>query len=107
MEQNTNTALLVMDMQAGIVAMLLEPASILEHVEHAIAAARKNKIPVIYVVVGFRNGAPEIGAGSSKTFAAGRERFSAMNMDEFMAVHPKLTPAEGEVTVVKRRVSAF
>ncbi len=28
-------------------------------------------------------------------------------MDDFMRVHPDLAPAEGEVTVVKRRVSAF
>ena len=28
-------------------------------------------------------------------------------MDEFMKIHPDLAPAEGEVTVVKRRVSAF
>ncbi|WP_158800101.1 cysteine hydrolase family protein [Pedobacter sp. L105] len=108
MEQNTsNTALLVMDMQAGIVAMLPAGTTILDNVTKAIATARTNNIPVIYVVVGFRNGAPEISEKSSKNFAAGKERFSNVDMDEFMKVHPDLTPADGEVTVVKRRVSAF
>lgn len=73
----------------------------------AIAAARKQGVPVIYVVVGFRKGAPEVSERSSKLFAAGKARFSAVNMEEFMQVHPALAPADGEVTVVKRRVSAF
>ena len=108
MDQNTpNTALLIMDMQAGIVTMLPNATAILENVAKAIAAARKQNIPVIYVVVGFRNGAPEITERSSKTFAASKARFAAMNMDDFMKVHPDLAPADGELTVIKRRVSAF
>lgn len=108
MEQKSpNTALLVMDMQVGIVAMLPSATAILEKVAQAIATARENNTPVIYVVVGFRNGAPEVSETSSKSFAAGKSRFAAMNMDEFMAVHPNLAPASGELTVIKRRVSAF
>ena len=50
MEQNTpNTALLVMDMQAGIVAMLPDTTAILGNVSKAIATARSKNIPVIYV----------------------------------------------------------
>jgi len=30
-----------------------------------------------------------------------------MNMTEFMTVHPDIAPKEGEMTVTKRRVSAF
>ncbi len=60
MEQNKiNTALLVMDMQAGIVPMLAalpNAAAILSNTAKAIAKARDQKIPVIYVVVGFRPG---------------------------------------------------
>lgn len=108
MEQNTpNTALLVMDMQVGIVAMLPDAIAIIENVKKAIATARHHHIPVIYVVVGFRNGAPEVSERSSKNFAAGKAHFSTVNMDEFMTVHPDLAPENGELTVVKRRVSAF
>ncbi len=108
MEQNTaNTALLVMDMQVGIVAMLPDAAAIIRRVAKTIATAREYNIPVIYIVVGFRNGAPEISERSSKNFAAAKAHFSTVNMDEFMKVHPDLEPVEGELIVVKRRVSAF
>jgi nicotinamidase-related amidase len=107
MEQNSkNSALLVMDVQVGIVAMLPNGAALLDSVAKAITYARSNNIPVIYVVVGFRPGGPEISM-NNKGFAASKERFSTVNMDEFMTVHPSVAPQAGELTVVKRRVSAF
>ena len=107
MEQsNSNTALLVMDVQAGIVGMLPDSKAILDSVAKAIAHARAKKIPVIYVVVGFRQGGPEISM-NNKGFSAFKERLAGMNMDDFMKVHPDVAPAAGEVTVIKRRVSAF
>jgi nicotinamidase-related amidase len=107
MEQNTNnTALLVMDVQVGIVAMLPSAAGLMSNLNKAIDCARINDIPVIYVVVGFREGAPEISM-NNKGFAASKERFSTVNVAEFMAVHPNVAPRDGELTIVKRRVSAF
>ncbi len=107
MEQNTqNTALLVMDMQVGIVAMLPAAEGLIGNVAKAIAIAREKKIPVIYITVGFRQGAPEISM-NNKGFAGNKERFADVNMDEFMKVHPAIAPAAGELTVIKRRVSAF
>ena len=107
MEQNTKkTALLVMDMQVGILAMLPSAVSLINNLNKALTAARENNIPVIYVVVGFRPGAPEVSM-NNKSFSAGKERFAAMDMNEFMKVHPDIAPAAGEVTVVKRRVSGF
>jgi nicotinamidase-related amidase len=107
MEQQTqNTALLVMDMQAGIVAMLPDAATILGNVAKAIDSARKNNIPVIYVVVGFRQGAPEI-TMRNKGFSAFKTRLADVNMNEFMTVHSAVAPVGDEITVIKRRVSAF
>jgi len=107
MEQNTqNTALLVMDMQAGIVAMLPDSAAIIGNVNKAITAARNNNIPVIYVVVGFRSGMPEV-SPNNKSFTTSKAYLSTLNMDDFMTVHPDLAPIDGELTVVKRRVCAF
>jgi nicotinamidase-related amidase len=106
MEQQHHSALLVMDMQAGIIAMLPGATSILDNVAKAIATARARNMPVIYVVVGFRQGAPEISL-SNKGFAASKNKFAGMDMGAFMKVHPDLEPKEGEVTVIKRRVSAF
>ena len=107
MEQNTqNTALLVMDMQVGITSMMADAAPIIGTIAKAIAAARAKNIPVYFVVVGFRKGVPEVGT-NNKSFAGMRERAAGANMDEFTKVHPDLAPLENEVTIVKRRVSAF
>jgi len=57
------TALLVMDVQNGIVERYEEGASqLLVRLQEAIAAARAAEIPVIYVRVAFRAGAPGLGA---------------------------------------------
>ncbi|HTB07440.1 MAG TPA: isochorismatase family cysteine hydrolase [Bacteroidia bacterium] len=101
-----NTALLVMDMQVGIVPMLPNPGEILSNVKKAIENARSKKIPVIYVVVGFRQGMPEV-SSNNKGFTASKSRMVTGNMNEFMKVHPDITPMEGDITVTKRRVSSF
>ena len=101
-----NTALLVMDMQTAILAMLPSSESIINNVAEAIKKARENQVPVIYVAVGFRQGTPEI-SPDNKTFAAARERFAQADMQEFIKIHPALAPLSDEVSVVKRRVSAF
>jgi nicotinamidase-related amidase len=107
MEQNTNNAaLLVMDMQAGIVPNLPNPGEIIANVNKAITVAREKKITVIYVVVGFRQGMPEVSM-NNKGFAASKSKLSAANVEEFMKIHPDITPMAGEITVTKRRVSAF
>ena len=106
MEQKTNTALLVMDMQDGILSNFPIAADIVGKVGTAIVAARSNKIPVIYVVVGFRQGLPEVGR-SNKSFSGAKERFGALDMNQFMKVHADLVPQAGEIVVTKRRVSAF
>jgi nicotinamidase-related amidase len=107
MEQNTqNTALLVMDMQLGVLGMLPDTAALINNIAKAIATARNHKIPVIYVTVGFRPGAPEVSM-NNKGFAGNKERFASVDMNEFMKVHPDLAPVADEVTVAKRRVSAF
>jgi len=107
MENKQNTALLVMDMQMGILPMLQSgPANLVGNISKAIVNARHKSIPIIYVVVGFRPGAPEASM-NNKSFGAGKERFAKMNMDEFMKVIPELAPQAGDITVTKRRVSSF
>ncbi len=107
MESKTqNTALLVMDMQTAMVGMVAQPEAIKQSVGKAIAHARAQKITVIYVVVGFRNGAPEI-SPNNKGFMAAKERFAGVGAEEFMTIDPSVAPQGNEVTVIKRRVSAF
>src|SRR5580698_4138136 len=98
MEQNTqNTALLVMDMQTAILGMLPDTKALIDNVAKAIAHARSKNIPVIYVVVGFRQGTPEINM-NNKGFAASKERFANANMDDFVKIAPVIGPQAGEIT---------
>lgn len=106
MEQNKNTALLVMDMQAGILRNFPDTTALITNVAKAIANARDKNIPVIYVTVGFRAGAPEISA-NNKSFSTGRERFTNLRMEEFMRIESSVAPLANEIVVTKRRISAF
>jgi nicotinamidase-related amidase len=110
METNSSvvrTALLVMDIQPAILQMLGEGAApIVKSLQTAINAARSASIPVIYVVVGFRKGIPEIGAGNhNKSFGALKQ--SNMPGLEDPTVDPAVAPQPGDMVVTKRRVSAF
>jgi len=105
-ENTQNTALLVMDMQTAILGMLPTAENLVANIEKAISKARANAIPVIYVVVGFRAGAPEVSL-NNKGFAGAKERFGKINTEAFMTVAADIAPRDGDVTIVKRRVSAF
>lgn len=107
MENNIpNTALLVMDMQPGVINRLADPQPLINNVAKAIAHARATGIPVIYAVLGFRPGMPEINM-DNKIFAASKANFAPVNMDEFMKVAPELTQQDGDITVRKMRFSVF
>ena len=66
---HSNTALLVMDMQVGIVKRFAQTGDILTLTSTTINAARAASIPVIYVVVAFRPGYPEI-SPRNKSFSS-------------------------------------
>lgn len=95
-----------MDMQSMILQSHPSPKDLIGNVSKAIAAARAKKIPVIYAVVGFRKGTPEVGT-MNKSFSMVKERFANVNPEEMLKVESSLTPQDGDVTVTKRRVSAF
>ena len=103
---NQNSALLVMDMQAGITRSQPAGSEIIGDVAKAIAHARANNIPVIYVIVGFRVGLPEV-SPNNKSFSASKARMEAGNMDEFMKIDEAVAPLPDEIIVTKRRYSAF
>jgi nicotinamidase-related amidase len=101
-----NTALLVMDMQSGILGNLPDPAGIIRNVAKAISTARKKEIRVFYVRVGFRKNAPEI-SPNNKGFSTNKQRFISMDPEQWLRIHPDLAPEENDIIVTKRRVSAF
>src|SRR5438270_1103838 len=100
-------ALLVMDVQAGIVARYAQADDFLKRMNTTITAARAAGIPVIYVMVTFRQGYPEI-SPNNKSFSAIKQQQSplqaAMTATE---IHPAIAPQPTDIVVTKRRVSAF
>ena len=106
MQQSNNTALFVMDIQAGIIGRISDPKALLSNTAKAIAYARSKNIPVIYVVVGLRQGAPEISM-NNKSFSSFKEPLSKVDMNEYTKVHADVAPQPGEIIVTKRRISAF
>jgi nicotinamidase-related amidase len=101
-----NSALLVMDIQRSIVARFDHDPEYLSRVHRATDAARAVGVPVIYVVVGFRPGHPEV-SSRNKSFGAIAERGGFAADDPGAGIHPDVAPAPGDVVVTKRRVSAF
>ncbi len=107
MEPNKqNSALLVMDMQTAILRMFPDGSEISAKVSKAVAHARAKNIPVFYVVVGFRQGMPEIGI-NNKGFSASKERLASMSMEDWMQIDPSVAPVDGDLIITKRRISAF
>ena len=100
---HAHMALLVMDVQAGIVSRFAQTDDFLKRMNAAITTARAASIPVIYVVVAFRQGYPEI-SPNNKSFSAVKQRQAAMPATE---IHPAIAPQPTDIVVTKRRVSAF
>jgi len=78
---NTNTALLVMDMQTSLLARLSDAAAFISNVDKARTHARTNNIPVLYIVVGFRPGMPEI-SSNNKSFSAYKELLTNVSIED-------------------------
>ncbi|HUB60912.1 MAG TPA: isochorismatase family cysteine hydrolase [Puia sp.] len=105
--QSLATALLVMDIQGGTVGMVSDSQSLLQTLGKAIAAARAAQIPVIYVVVGFRKGIPEITAATTNKSFGAIKSAGFPGIEEPIQVDPAIAPQPGDMVVTKRRVSAF
>lgn len=102
-----STALLVMDMQMGIINTYPDGEMIIGTIAKAIQAARRKGIPIMYVRLNFRPGAPDISM-NNKSFSTGiKELWAKTNPAEFEKIHPDLAPAEGDIIVTKKRISAF
>jgi nicotinamidase-related amidase len=103
----SSSALLVMDVQHGIVARFAEhDPGYLPRLARAIDAARGRTVPVVYVTVAFRPGYPEI-SERNRTFSAIAGTGAFTETDPATGIHPDVAPLPGDVIVTKRRVSAF
>ncbi|HZR42295.1 MAG TPA: isochorismatase family cysteine hydrolase [Ktedonobacteraceae bacterium] len=106
-DTHANMALLVMDMQAGIVTRYVQDSDAFTPIHTALNAARAASIPVIYVTVAFRPGAPEI-SSRNKIFAGVKQRQASSSASRVaMEIHSAIAPAPTDIVVTKRRVSGF
>jgi nicotinamidase-related amidase len=101
------TALLVMDFQTLIVEGFADgKEQLLDRTSRLIGAARNAGVMVLYVVVGFRAGHPEISPRNA-VFAPVRKSGMFAAGTPGTEIHPAVAPQAGEVVVTKHRVGAF
>jgi nicotinamidase-related amidase len=99
------TAVLVMDLHADIIGMVETGSALVDRTAALLAAARARAATVIYVVLGFRPGYPEVSPQNTI--------FSSMTSSgRFLGtpgadIPAAVAPREGDIVVVKHRVSAF
>ncbi|MGA8110748.1 MAG: isochorismatase family cysteine hydrolase [Acidobacteriaceae bacterium] len=103
------TAVLSMDLHAGIVAIYTQgDEGFLARAAEVLRAARERGFTVMHVKVGFRPGFPEV-SPNNKAFHALRsdpqrqKLFSGPGAE----IHPAVAPVGDEVVITKHRVSAF
>lgn len=103
-----HTALLVIDVQRGIVERFTGASVFLARLAGAIEGARGAGIPLIFVRVAFRAGYPEVSARNRSFFAMASQAATAfMESGEATQIHPAVAARAEDAVVVKKRVSAF
>ncbi|HXW69287.1 MAG TPA: cysteine hydrolase [Dissulfurispiraceae bacterium] len=105
---SARTAVLIMDYQNDIIAMLPEKERLplLEKAGAILKESRQSGLRVIYVVVRFRAGYPEINP-KNKLFAGLKESGRFHEGTPGAEIHPMVAPKPGDIVVTKRRVGAF
>jgi nicotinamidase-related amidase len=102
------TALLVMDYQNGIVESLDGAEALLERAVEAIATVRRHSGQIGYVRVAFSDADFDAVPAGAAMSAALTARGRALHNDSpATAVHPRVAPEPGDITVRKTRVGAF
>lgn len=97
--------LLILDVQQGILDMVPgDTGTYLQRLNETVDAARMNNIKIIHIITAFRPGHPEAHPSNrSVTSIAAAGLFQEGDF----TVEPALIPAQDEVIITKRRVSAF
>lgn len=102
-----SSALLVMDFQTAVVEMIATgKEALLGRTTSLLEGARAAGMKIIYVVVAFRPGYPEV-SPRNQSFAPIRESGRFTQGSPGTEVHAALAPRPGEAVVTKHRVGAF
>jgi nicotinamidase-related amidase len=100
------TALLIMDLQVGMVSRIHLPENYLTLLQKTINNARSH-MKIIYVTVSFRPGHPEVSPTAPAGFLHGKANNLFVAGSPETAIHPSIAPIKGDIVVEKKRVSAF
>ena len=106
--ERRRTAIVAMDLQAGVVSVYVKDPAFIARVSRVIADGRAAGVSIIYVKVAFRAGVPEASPRnrflSAVKASAAHQRFFA---DQSGAIDPRLAPHDNDLVVTKSRISAF
>jgi len=102
------TAVLIMDYENDILGMISddERTALVERASTVLQEARKAKITIIYIVVRFRQGYPEVNL-QNKLFSSLKESGRLLEGTAGAEVDSRIAPQPGDIVVTKRRVGAF
>jgi nicotinamidase-related amidase len=103
-----HTAVVIMDYQNDILGRFPDEARepLLERAGAVLAEAREQGVPIVYVVVRYREGYPEISPRDrARRGIRGTGRLQEGTMGA--EIHPAVAPKAGEVVVTKRRTGPF
>jgi nicotinamidase-related amidase len=102
------TAVLIMDYENDIIGMLPKEVRgpLIERANTILKAARQAKIQVIYVVVRFRQGYPEVNP-QNKMFSGLKQTTLLVEGTPGAEIEARVAPQPGDIVVTKRRVGAF
>jgi nicotinamidase-related amidase len=102
------TAVLSMDLQAGIVSIYVKDQELLTRAAIVLRRARASALRIIHVQVGFRPNLPEV---SSRNLLFAAIKSSSQHQRLFQgpasAIHAAVAPEPDDIVITKHRVSAF
>lgn len=105
--EREHTAILIMDYQNSIVNNVAgKHPGLLDRAAAVLSAGRQAGLPIIYIVVRFREGYPEV-SPRNRSFAGIRATGRLLEGDPDGEVHPQVAPQPGDIVVAKKRVGAF
>ena len=103
----SKTALLLMDLQNGIVSRYCNDPDFIARMQQVKDAARAAGMPIIYVVVKFREQFPEVSPRNKAFGLLKSGTFPLTDGNPAADIFSDLAPEPSDIVVTKRRVSAF
>lgn len=103
----SKTGMLLMDLQNGIVSRYADDPDFIGRLKQVTAIARKAAMPIIYVVVKFREQFPEVSSRNKAFGALKSGAFPLFDGNPMAEIHSAFAPEPGDIIVTKRRVGAF